>query len=203
MGIGQVTERILAIAIALLAWVGLAVQFSAVLEQTGLVAETFWVMLRYFTITTNLLAAVVMTGIALGKAAFGSPVLLGGLTLAMVFVGLVYVLFLRGQIELSGGARLADFLLHYVTPVSVLLFWLVFARKGALRHSDPFFWAIYPLAYAVYAIARGAVDNKYAYPFIDAAQIGWQQTAINVLLMLLSFLAAGFALVWVDRRVSS
>ena len=203
MGIGSGTGRILASAIALIAWLGLAVQFSAVFEQTGLAAETLWVMLRYFTITTNLLAAVVMTGIALGKTAFASPSFLGGLTMAMAFVGLIYVLFLRGLLELSGGARLADFLLHYVTPVSVMLFWLGFAPKGALRNSDPFLWAIYPLAYAFYAIVRGVVDNKYAYPFIDVAQIGWQLTAGNILLMLLSFLAAGFVLVWLDRRVSS
>jgi hypothetical protein len=202
MGIGSGTARVVAGAVALMAWVGLAVQFSAVLNQTGSVAETLWLLLRYFTITTNLLAAVLLTGIAFGKTAFGSPALLGGLTLAMAFVGLIYVLFLRGLLELSGGARLADFLLHYATPVSVLLFWLVFAPKGTLRNSAPFIWAIYPLAYAVYAMARGAVENKYAYPFIDVAQIGWPQTAINILLMVLSFLAAGFALVWLDRRVS-
>jgi hypothetical protein len=193
------TARIAASAIALIALVGLVLQFSAIIEQTGSVAGTLWVMLRYFTITTNLLAAVVLTGIVLGKSAFGSPALLGGLTMAIAFVGLIYVFFLRGLLELSGGAKLADFLLHYVTPVSVLLFWLVFAPKGALRNSDPFLWVIYPLAYAVYALARGAVENKYAYPFIDVAQIGWQQTAINILLMVLSFLAAGFALVWLDR----
>ena len=199
MGLESGTARAVAGTIALIAWVGLAVQFSAVIGQNGSLFETIWVLLRYFTITTNLLAAVVLTGIALGKHAFSSPTLLGGLTMAMVFVGLIYVLFLRGLLELSGGAKLADFTLHYVDPVFVFLFWLVFAPKGALRNSYPLLWVIYPLAYGAYALTRGAVDGKYAYPFIDVAQIGWLQAATNILLMALSFLAAGFAMVWLDR----
>ena len=199
MGIESGTARTVAGIIALIAWGGLAVQFSAVIEQNGALTETLWVLLRYYTIVTNLLAAVVFTGIALGKPAFSSPTLLGGLTMSMAFVGLIYVLFLRGMLELSGGAKLADFILHYVCPVFVFLFWLVFAPKGALRNSDPLLWVIYPLTYGVYALARGAVDGKYAYPFIDAAQIGWLQAAINILLMALSFLAVGLVFVWVGR----
>ena len=199
MGTESGTGRIIASLIALIVWVGLAVQFSAVIEQNGSVTETLWVLLRYFTILTNLMAALVLTGIALGKTTFGSPVLLGGLTISMVFVGLIYILFLRGLLELSGGAKLADFILHYVSPVLVLLFWLVFAPKGTQRNSNPLLWVIYPLAYGIYALARGAADGKYAYPFIDVAQIGWLQAATNILLMALSFLAAGFVMVWLDR----
>ncbi len=62
-----------AAAIALIGWVGLAVQFSATFEQSGSLAETVWILLRYFTILTNLLVAIVFTGIALGKPAFRSP----------------------------------------------------------------------------------------------------------------------------------
>ena len=202
MGFESGTTRAVASAIALVAWIGLAVQFSAVIEQNGSVTETLWVLFRYFTIITNLMAAVVLTGIALGKTSFHSPMLLGGLTMSMVFVGIMYVLFLRGLIELSGGAKLADVILHYIDPVSVFLFWLIFAPKGDLRQSNPLVWVIYPLAYGVYALARGAVDGKYAYPFIDVAQIGWLQATINILLMALAFLAAAFVMVWFDNFLS-
>jgi hypothetical protein len=201
MGIKSGGARSVAGAIALIAWLGLAVQSSATMAQTGSIAETLWVLLRYFTIMTNLLAAIVLTGIASGKSTSGAPFVLGGTTLAMVFVGIIYFLFLRGLLDLSGRARLADFILHYVTPALVFLFWIVFAPKGALRNGDPWLWVIYPLAYAVYALARGAVEHKYAYPFIDVAQMGWRQVATNVLLLTLSFLAAGFAMVWLERMM--
>ncbi len=201
MPIQSRTARGIAAVIALIAWVGLAVQFSAVIEQNGSVAESVWVLLRYFTIITNLFTAIAFTGIALGQTVFSSPALLGGLTLSIVFVGVIYVLFLRGLLELSAGARLANFLLHYATPTLVFLFWLIFASKGGQRNSNPLLWVIYPLAYGTYALARGAVDGKYAYPFIDVALIGWQQAAINILLMALSFLVAGYAMVWLDRAL--
>ena len=55
--------------IALTAWVGLAVQFAAVLGRTASPAAALWVMLAYFTVTTNLLIAVLFTGVAAGRPA--------------------------------------------------------------------------------------------------------------------------------------
>jgi hypothetical protein len=193
------TARVAAGLIALIVWVGLAVQFSAVVGQNGSVTESVWVLIRYFTILTNLLAALFLTRIAFDKSALDSAVLLGGLTMSMVFVGVIYVLFLRGLLELSGGASLANFILHYVAPILVLLFWLAFVPKGALRNSNPLLWVIYPLAYGAYALARGTDDGKFAYPFIDVAAIGWLQASTNIFLMSLSFLTAGFAMVCLDR----
>jgi len=198
MSVETGTARAVAGGIALVGWVGLAVQFNATFDQNGSIAGSFWILLRYFTVLTNLLVAVVMTGIALGKSAFGSPVVLGGATLVIVIVGIIYSLLLRGLLELSGGARLADLILHDVVPVLVPLFWLVFAPKGALQSRHLLLWIIYPLAYLAYALARGAAENRYAYPFIDVAQIGWLQTVANSVMIVLGFLAVGLALVWVD-----
>jgi hypothetical protein len=119
-----------------------------------------------------------------------------------VIVGIIYSLLLRGLLELSGGARLADLILHDVVPVLVPLFWLVFAPKGSLHSRHLLLWIIYPLAYLAYALARGAAENRYAYPFIDVAQIGWLQTVANSVMIVLGFLAAGLALVWVDRLLA-
>jgi hypothetical protein len=187
--------------LALIAWAGLAMQFAAVLPRSASLIEAVWAMLRYFTITTNLLFAVVMSGIAFGSAAFAKPFLLGGVTLSMAFVGAVYVTVLRARLDLSGDDVLADLVLHYVTPVASPAFWLLL-RTGALRHRDPFLWSIYPLAYGAYAIARGASDGLYPYPFLDVAQFGAGQVAANLALLWFSFLVAGAMLVWLDRRIT-
>ena len=199
MSIASGPARISAAAIALVGWVGLATQYSATFHLTGSLAESLWVILRYFTILTNVLVAVVLTGIALGKPTFGAPFLLGGATLAIMLVGIIYSLLLRGLVELSGGAMLADFILHDVVPILAPLFWLFFAKKGDLGVRDPLLWALYPIAYVAYALARGAAEGRYAYPFIDVAQIGWVQVIINCVLIMLGFLAAGLALTWLDR----
>lgn len=193
------TMRTAAGGIALVDWFGLAVQFGATFDRTGSLAETVWILLRYFTILTNLLVAFVLTGIACGRSACASPALLGGVTLAIVLVGIVYNLLLRGLLELSGGAWLANLLLHDVVPVLVPLFWLAFAPKGRPQVRDGLLWTLYPGAYLGYALARGAAEGKYAYPFMDVGAIGWARVAINAFAILLGFLAVILALVWLDR----
>jgi len=85
-----------------------------------------------------------------------------------------------------------------VTPLLTALFWLVFAAKGGLGRGDPLYWAALPLAYLAYALARGAIDGVYPYPFIDVAAIGWARTLANSAGIAVGFLAAGYALVGVD-----
>jgi hypothetical protein len=187
--------------VALLAWAGLAIQFNATLAATGSVAETLWILGRFFTILTNLLVALTFSVLAVGKTV--SPFWLGGVTLAIVLVGIIYMLLLRGLLELSGGALLADAILHKVVPVVIPLFWLAFAPKGRLKSSAPLLWTLYPVAYLAYAMARGAAEGAYAYPFIDAGSLGIAQVAINVAAIGVGFVAAGFGFVMLDRSLGA
>lgn len=199
MRIETTVARTAAGLIALLAWVGLAVQLVTVTAQVGSATEAVWVILRYFTVVTNLLAAVILTGLAFGHSAFHSQRLLGLLTLSILFVGAVYVVLLRGLLELSGGALFADTVMHYVVPSLTPLFWLLFAPKGALRWRDPLLWAIYPLAYFAYALTRGASDGKYPYPFMDIPAVGWPSALTTVAIILILYLLVGLVLVWLGR----
>ena len=193
------TARAAAGAIAIIGWVGLSVQLSAVIDQVGSAAEAMWVMLRFFTILTNVIAAAVFTGIAFGQPAFRSQSLLGLMTLSILFVGAVYVLLLRGLVELSGGAATANLILHYIVPGLALLFWLLFAPKGALKWGDPVLWAIYPLAYFAYALVRGASDGKYPYPFMDIPKVGWTSALTTVAIIWVAYLLVGTVFVWLGR----
>ena len=193
--------RVAAAAIALISWAGLAVQFNAIIDQAQSVIATLWIMVRHFTILTNLLVAVVFSGVASGLPAFAAPLLLGGTTMAIVLVGVVNHLLLRGLLELSGGAKLADTILHYVTPIAVLVFWLLLAPKGQLTRRDPLRWVAFPSAYLVYALGRGTTEGKFAYPFLDYTK-GLAQTAATLAVILLAFLLGSFALVWADRLLA-
>jgi hypothetical protein len=202
MAIASAPARTAALGIATIAWLGLAIQFAATLGQVGSIVAALWVILRFFTIWTNLFVAVVMTGIALGQPGFGSPRQLGLLTLAILLVGIVYNLLLRGLLDLSGGAKLADHLLHEVVPLLVPLFWLFLAPKGRLTGRDAMWWAAYPLVYLIYALIRGAVDGKYPYPFLNMAKLGGLQVALNCLLIGIGFLAASYGFVVLDRQLA-
>jgi hypothetical protein len=194
-------HRAAAALIALVAWVGLAVQFNATLAHSGSILGTIWILLRFFTVITNLLLALTMTGIALGWRVNG--VWLGGVTIAILLVGVVYAVLLRGLVELSGGALLADALLHKVTPVLAGLYWLFFAPRGGLRWTDAVRWSLYPLGYFAYALVRGSLEGRYAYPFMDVGKIGAAQTALNALAIAAAFVVAGLGLVSLDRALAA
>jgi hypothetical protein len=182
--------------VAIVCWAGLAVQFAATYGVQHDVTATLWVLARFFTILTNLLVAVTMTWVAIGRKV--SPEVLGGLTVALLLVGVIYMTLLRGLMHLNGAALIADTLFHKVSPVLMALWWLLFAPRAKLRWSAPILWAIYPLGYLIYVLARGRMDGRYPYPFIDVGKLGWLQTALNVGGIALGFILAGFALVWID-----
>jgi len=187
--------------VALVGLAGLAIRFGVSLDITGSAGGALWSMLRFFTIIGNLFTVVVMAGIALGARALFRPRIIGCVTLIMLLIGIVYALLLRGMVELGSGAYVANVILHYVMPPLMLAFWLLVAPRGGLSWVDPVRWAMLPLAYLPYALARAAQDGRYAYPFIDVDQLGWAQVLANAAAIAVGFLLAGFALVGVDRRM--
>lgn len=192
-------RRLAAGVVALSATAGLVVQYRATFVQTGSASETLWILARFFTVLTNMAVAVIFAGVALGARVTARRI--GGVTMAILLVGVIYGLLLRGLLSLSGGALLADMLLHKVTPLLAALWWIFCAPKGKLRWGDPWWWAAFPAAYLLYALVRGAIERKYAYPFIDIDRLGIGQVSLNAVLIATGFLIAGFALVWMDRRL--
>jgi len=194
--------RAAAALIALIAFTGVAVQFSVVYRTSGSVTATIWALLAYFTITTNLLVAFLFGWIALRGGVRELAWLLAGTALSILLVGVVYEVLLSSLYHLSGAAAFSNVLVHRLTPVLVPLYWLAFAPKGRLASRDPLLWGVYPLAYLAYALARGQLAGVYAYPFIDVAHLGWARTALNVALITLGYLIVGWALVLLDRRLA-
>jgi hypothetical protein len=192
------TARTAAALLAVITWAGLAVQFHATFALEGSVGSTLTVLLWYFTITTNLLVAVVFTGIAIGRGSFARPSLLGATTLYILLVGIIYGLLLHGLQELSGGSAIANVLLHMVTPILVPIFWLIFISKGKLGWRNPLLWAIYPLTYLFYALVRGEFTGRYPYPFLNVNELGWARTILHAFFIAAAFLVASWLFVWFD-----
>ena len=195
--------RVAAGCIALAAWTGLIIQCAAVYRQYGSVSLMLWIVFAYFTITTNLLVAAVFTAIAMAKTSLRKGWVVGGTVLSIVLVGVVYGLLLHGTAELSGGSAIANVLLHMVTPVLVLAYWIFLAPKGTLDYMHAMLWAIYPLAYVTYALLRARSTGQYAYPFLNAPLFGWGQVVINTLVIALGFIMASLATVWIDHRLQA
>ena len=192
------TPRAAAGLIALVCWVGLGVRFSVSYEHIGRVAGTLWVLARYFTIISNLLLAIELTRVALGARI--SPFRLGGLTITMMLVGIVYALLLQGLFHQTGAALFADHVMHKFSPIAMPLFWLFLVPHGRLKWSAPLWWSLLPITYFVYAIIRGLITHRYPYPFMNVGKIGPGETALNAAAIAVTFIAAGYAMVWLDHR---
>ena len=189
--------RAAAALIALACWIGIGLNLWASYSHTHDLLASLWNLARFFTILSNLALAIGMTAVALRKPV--PATVLGGLTLAILLVGVVYATLLKGLHPLSGPALFADYLLHDVSPILAAIHWLLFVPRGRVGWSAPWWWLLFPLAYFGYAIARGRIDERYPYPFIDVAKLGWQQVAINAAGIAFGFVLAGFLLVWIDR----
>lgn len=192
-------HRVAAAIVAGCAWAGLAIQFYATFSNNGDVLATLWILARFFTVLTNLVVAVTMSAIPTGRRV--SPFVQGGVALAIMLVGAVYVTLLRGLQELTGPALLADTILHYVVPAATAIYWLAFAPKIGLNWRHPFVWSVYPLAYFGYALLRGSVDGRYPYPFMNLDELGTARTLLNGASIALAFIIAGQLMVALARNV--
>ena len=199
---GTTASRIAAASIAAIAWLGLAVQCIVLNRQNGSVLLTLWIVLAFFTITTNLLVAVVFTSLAAARGGLRANWIVAGTMLSILLVGVIYTLLLHGLLELSGSSAFANVVLHWITPALVPLFWIVFTPKGTLTWKHPLLWAIYPLAYLGYALPRGATTGNYAYHFLNVLALGWQRTTINAFAIAIAFILCAFVIVWIDHRLA-
>ena len=189
-------RNVAAALVAIVCWAGLAIQLSHTYGFEHQVGLTLWVIARFFTVLTNLLVALVMTWVAVGRKA--SPEVLGGLTLSIILVGVVYWALLQNLHHPEGTEHIANILMHRVSPVGMTLWWLFFAPRGRLKWNAPWLWASYPVAYFLYVLGRGQLDGRYPYPFIDVGHLGWLQVAINAGGIALGYIICGFLLVWID-----
>lgn len=186
--------------VALVAWFGLLLQAALtirlVLSQGGTVVDALVVYFGYFTVLTNALVAV---SLSVPARWFRSPGVATGVATSIALVGLAYHLLLRHVWNPQGLQWVADVTLHYVTPLLCVLHWWRVVPPARHAWHAPTVWAAWPIAYLIYALLRGHWLQSYPYPFIDVIALGYQQTLLNSLGLLVAFLLVGAAFVAVAR----
>lgn len=191
--------------LCVLGWFALAGQFYLIIKnRTASVAETIIRYFSFFTILTNLLVAVCCTTLMSDsnsglKKFFSKQTTLTATAVYISIVGAVYNLILRFLWQPQGLQLIIDELLHSVIPVLFVLFWLFFTAKGNIHWRKLLVWLIYPLAYLLIVLLRGASSSFYPYPLVDVAELGYKKVFINSAGMLLAFLAVSVIFILLDR----
>jgi len=179
------TQAIMA-AGAIIAWFGLGLQFSLLLQHHPYTSmgEALVRFFSYFTILTNILVALSFTLPLLASRAvlgrfFARAAVQSGTALYITMVGVIYALLLQHLYHPQGWARLADVLVHDIVPLFYVGYWLLLASKAALRWQNAALWLLYPFAYLFYTLAHGAFTGWYPYPFINVKEFGYTRVMVN------------------------
>ncbi|HEX7814427.1 Pr6Pr family membrane protein [Dyella sp.] len=202
------SHRLLALFGAIVGWFGLLLQLYLTIALKRIAGEglgaALWLYLGYFTILSNILAAMALTACALRSrsgpmAIFQRPGTWTCVTMSMLVVGLVYNVMLRGLWHPQGLQILGDNIVHVAMPAWILLYWWLAVPKATLRWPHVWIWLVYPAVYFAYALLRGAWDGWYPYPFLDVKAIGYGQVFIDALVVLSAFLVIGLGLIALGR----
>jgi hypothetical protein len=172
---------------------------------------------EYFTIQTNLLVVayyIVALAGSRGRTPWTpAPRLRGAMTSYILLTGLAYHFVLQGGsnpipglLAAAPGAAIENwslFLLHYVSPVIVLIDWVAWGPRRRVRWVDGLLWMLYPLGYAFVIIVRGIVlpdvADRYPYPFLDPTVGGWSGVALGILQVTALLAVVIAAVIGLDR----
>jgi hypothetical protein len=161
-------------------------------------------LLSYFTIQSNLLVGATSLLLALRpdrrSTVFRTLRLDGAVAIAVT--GVVFRVAIAPYQELTGGAAVADLLLHTASPVLCVLGWMLFGPRAPLTRRIVGLAVIFPLCWLAFTLVRGALDDFYPYTFVDVAELGYAAVLRACLLIAVLFLALAGGAAALDRRLA-
>jgi hypothetical protein len=188
--------------IALLALIGLAINYSVVLgNHPGAPVAALIRFLSFFTVLSNILVAIASIGIVIGRGWAKRPATRTAIAVYITVVAAIFQILLAGLEPLSPLGWWGNMLVHQLVPMLWLLGWIGFGPHGRIAATAPLRWLIFPTLYGAYTLAHGASTGFYPYPFLNVTKLGGAVFARNMALIGLLFLALGYLFRWLDARL--
>jgi len=158
--------------------------------------------ISYFTFWTALLAAIVMTILAIRPQAdhpFLRVLRLDALLMAIV-TGLIFNTMLDGGAH-TGADWWSNNLLHVWGPVTTIVVWLIAGPRDWLKASTIWLSLILPLTWVAIVLVRGAAIGAYPYPFIDVTTKGLGSALLFIVEVAIFAIIVGFILKGIDALI--
>jgi hypothetical protein len=157
----------------------------------------------YFTVWSNVLVGVISLLLALelkrDSTLFRTLRLVAVCAITITF--LVYHVALAHLLDLDSWALAADTILHTVVPALAVVGWLMFGPRGLTSTRVVQLTALWPAAYMVFALIRGAITDWYPYPFADVNALGYPRVVINAVWISALFVGVAAGLHILDGRL--
>jgi hypothetical protein len=181
--------------VALVTFAAVVTEIATLAERGSFRAANFF---SYFTIEANSCAVLVLILSALSPRPGRAVVMLrGASTLYMAVTGIAFSVLLSGIKDAEFTAVPWDnVVLHYLTPVAVVLDWFIDLPRVRIAYRDALVWLAVPIAYAAYSLIRGPIVHWYPYPFLDPGQ----HSAVEIAITIAALVVLAAALIWIVTR---
>jgi len=194
---------------------GLVLQFILSMTKDrdlGLFSSTpkrILVFFSFFTVLSNISVAVTTGLLArrLDRPSLVFRVFRLDAMICITVTGVVFHLALADLQELTGWDKLADFLLHTLSPILCPLGWLIFGPRRQLDRTVVLRAVIAPICWLGYALVLGSLLKDrhglhyYAYPFMNVEVHGYAVALLRCALVAVLFLGLAFGALAIDRRL--
>ena len=188
--------------------IGLYINFDFVSFRTGIVYFTLQSNILCFLFYVVLLVCLLTNFISKSDIQNKKRYMLfrGLISSNIVLTMVVYtILAVTNSINVYDAHFVECLFVHYLTPVLVILDYVLFDEKGNMKWYYPFIWAIVPIAYIIFNIiyvktGGTFVDGKYAYDFLNAEKYGYAGVLLNCILIFIGFIMVNYLVLFVDKK---
>lgn len=150
-------------------------------------------ILKYFTIQSNLLVSIYFVLILLNLDQKVKN-LLGGITVYIFVTFTIFHIMLSPIWDPEGIRALANYLLHYITPLLVVTYTIIRRNEYHFHYKNILIWMIYPFTYLGFLFLSGVLTGDYIYPFFDVAEEGIKSVFFMVVFLVVFFVFLSFIL---------
>ena len=178
-------------------------------------------LMSYYTLQSNvicLIAFIIVLTLELLDRQYKTDIyylIKGGLVITIAITAIIYHIALApGGFQMDAlqnsisNKMLANFLVHTVSPLLVLLDYILFDEKGHFKFFYPILWLIQPLNYVVYVYTYSNLggsfyniggSRQFAYFFLDYNELGYMGVIKWLLIIILGILIISEILVILDK----
>lgn len=177
-------------------------------------------LMLYYTMQSNMICLVILVFFTIRKKAKKDiyNICKGAITIAILLTAIVYLVALLPNdfpmykvSEGITGKAIGNILVHIVSPILVVLDYLLLDEKGTYKIYYPWLWLILPCSYVCFVYlfhAKGGVfysiggSKQFAYFFLDYKVIGIKETAYWIIIIAVVVLALGYLLIAIDKKLA-
>jgi len=180
-----------------------------------------WLGLRFYTLQSNILvlAMFILLAVKTGRVMVKGddkngvgyyPRLSAGCLLCIMLTFCVFWAMIAPTYE--NPTKLLQFSnngVHLLVPLLMLADYIMFSVGGKLTKLDPFYFAIVPVAYLLFATIIGfagttyitgdGVTRHFPYFFMDYINTGWM-CAVYIIVLTAFYIGAGFLIYYLDTK---